>query len=195
MHKGRCIKIAVKLVLSILLVLIILFPNVSLAIEQINRMQRGLESLITPFDASVIELAEEAKAKANSNVSIEEYVLSKIPYASDYDVYYNLEYWAAPNETLKNGRGDCEDRAILIKSVQEYLKIDSKLVIQRDHVYVQREGIAYGGVSQTQSDLEAIWNIIKGIPLLRKIAITIGLILIWGFKYIRGKLFKIACYN
>ncbi|MEM2924359.1 MAG: hypothetical protein QXJ68_01545 [Methanocellales archaeon] len=177
--------IAAKFIISISLVLIVLFPNISLAIEQINRAQRGLESLIDPFDPSVIELAMEA---TNSNSSVEEYVLSKIPYASDYDVYYNLEYWATPSETLKNGRGDCEDRAILIKSVQEYLKINSTLIVQIDHVYVQRDNIAYGGVSKTQSMAEAIWNIIKGIPLLRKIIITLGLIAIWGIPILKSYL-------
>ncbi|MEM2933575.1 MAG: hypothetical protein QXQ02_06570 [Halobacteria archaeon] len=181
----KCIEIIVKAVLSISLVLIVLFPNISLAIEQINRTQHGLESLIAPFDEAVISLAEEAKA--NSNGTVEEYVLSKIPYASDYDVYYNLEYWATPTETLKNGMGDCEDRAILIKSIQEYLQIKSTLVVQRDHVYVQRDGIAYGGISKTQSDVEAVWNIITGIPLIRKIIIILGLIAIWGYSYLFKK--------
>lgn len=185
----KCIEIIVKAVLSILLVLIVLFPNISLAIEQINRTQHGLESLIAPFDEAVIRLAEEARE--NSNDTVEEYVLRKIPYASDYDVYYNLEYWATPSETLRNGRGDCEDRAILIKSIQEYLKIKSTLVVQRDHVYVQRDGIAYGGISKTQSDVEAFWNIIKGIPLIRKIIIILGLIAIWGYSYFK-KLFNNA---
>ncbi len=182
--KRRCIEIIVKAVLSILLVLIVLFPNISLAVEQINRTQHGLESLIVPFDEGVIRLAEEARA--NGNATVEDYVLSKIPYASDYDVYYNLEYWATPSETLKNGRGDCEDRAILIKSVQEYLKINSTLVIQKDHVYVQRDGIAYGGVSKTQTDVEAIWNIITGIPLPRKIIIILSLIANWGYSYLKS---------
>ncbi len=132
--------------------------------------------LVNPYDEGVIRLAEEANS---SNSSPEEYVLGNIPYASDYDVYYNLEYWASPGETLKSGKGDCEDRAILVKSVEEYLRINSTLVIQKDHVYVQRDNLAFGGISQTESYPEAIWNIVTGIPLLRKIVIIAGLLAIW----------------
>lgn len=181
----QVIKVIIKAVLSLLLVFIVLFPNVFLAVEQLNREERGLESLVDPFDAGVVKLAEEA---ISSNSTPEGYVLNRIPYASDYDIYYNLEYWASPGETLRNGAGDCEDRAILIKSVQEYLKINSTLVIQKDHVYVQRDSIAYGGISKTQSELEAIWNIIVSIPFLRKTIIILGLAVIWGYSSIKKKI-------
>jgi len=36
-----------------------------------------------------------------------------IGYAGDREIYGQLDYWATPSQTLKAGRGDCEDYAIL----------------------------------------------------------------------------------
>ncbi len=168
---------------SILLVLVVLYPNLYLAGKQATTQIRGIDSLVDPDNPQVIILAEEAMLSEqvqSGNLTIEEYVFSVIAYASDYDQYYNLDYWAPPAETLHRRAGDCEDRAIVVKSVQEYLGEDSKLVIQPRHVYIEQNGTIYGGKSSNNSYIRAIYETINNIPSFRKIIIFIGLVLIWG---------------
>jgi hypothetical protein len=166
-----------KIILSALLISLVLYPNVYSAGKQAVNQVRGMASLIDPYDEKVVELGEYLKS---NELSPESYIYSTIDWASDYDVYWNLEYWASPGETIRKGRGDCEDRAILLKSVEEYLKITSQFIVQKDHVYVLKDDVPYGGVSDTTSWTTVLWNLIKRIPLIRKIIIIIGLVMIWG---------------
>lgn len=166
-----------KIVYSAIFIFFVLYPNLYLAGKQAVNEIGGIESLIDPDDTEVIKLAEYL---SSNNINPEEYIYTNIEWASDYDVYWNLEYWASPEQTIRKGRGDCEDKAILLKSVEEYLKIKSKIVIQKDHVYVLKDNIPYGGVSGTESYITVFWNLIKEIPLIRKIIIIFGLFMIWG---------------
>lgn len=45
------------------------------------------------------------------------WVTENITYTSDTDQYHLGEYWAKPTETLKSGKGDCEDGAFLLQSM------------------------------------------------------------------------------
>ncbi|MEA1994302.1 MAG: hypothetical protein U9N35_07925 [Euryarchaeota archaeon] len=166
-----------KAIYSVAFILLVLYPNVYLAGKQGINEINGLESLIDPHDQEVAALGEYLRS---NNTNPEEYIYQNIEWASDYNTYWNLEYWASPGETLEKGRGDCEDRAILLKSVEEYLKITSKVVIQKDHIYVLKDDVAYGGISDTESYATVFWDIIKQIPLIRKIIIIFGLFVIWG---------------
>jgi len=186
-----------SLFFSILLVLVVLYPNLYLAGKQATTQIRGIDSLVDPDDPQVIILAEEAMLSEqvqSGDLTIEAYVLSVIEYASDYDQYYNLDYWAPPAETLQSRVGDCEDLAIVVKSVQEYLGEDSKLVIQPRHVYIEQNGIVYGGKSSIDSYSQAVYETIKSIPSIRKIIIFVGLILLWGYNPIR-RLYRLNRYT
>ncbi|MCK4637085.1 MAG: hypothetical protein KAT49_04320 [Methanomicrobia archaeon] len=166
-----------KIGYSVILIILVLYPNIYLAGKQIINQIEGIESLTDPNDTEVIKLAEYLNT---NNINPEEYIYENIEWASDYDVYWNLEYWATPRETIRKGRGDCEDKAILLKSVEEYLRIKSQIVVQKDHVYVLKDDIPYGGISETDSYMTVLWNIIKQMPLIRKIIIIFGLFMIWG---------------
>ncbi|MCK4433621.1 MAG: hypothetical protein KAV48_06775, partial [Methanomicrobia archaeon] len=166
-----------KIIYSVILIILVLYPNIYLAGKQIINQIEGIESLTDPNDTEVIKLAEYLNT---NNINPEEYIYENIEWASDYDVYWNLEYWATPRETIRKGRGDCEDKAILLKSVEEYLRIKSQIVVQKDHVYVLKDDIPYGGISETDSYMTVLWNIIKQMPLIRKIIIIFGLFMIWG---------------
>jgi len=50
-------------------------------------------------------------------------VLTDIEYTLDKDLYHEDDYWAAPAETIMNGKGDCEDFAILQKEVLLHLGV------------------------------------------------------------------------
>ena len=170
---------------SLILILVVLYPNLYLAGKQAVTQIRGMDSLVDPNDPLVIALAEEARSSEkvqSGNLTVEEYVFLEITYASDYDLYWNMDYWASPAETIQRRAGDCEDSAIVVKSVQEYLGEDSNLVIQPRHVYIEQEGVIYGGKSSIDSYSQAVYDIVKSIPLIRKIVILIGLVFIWGRK-------------
>ena len=166
-----------KMLYSVLLIGLILYPHLYLAGKQAVNQMKGMESLIDPEDPNVVEMGEYIRTHS---LNAEEYVYSTVGWASDYDTYWNLEYWASPGETIKKEKGDCEDRAILLKSVEEYLKITSTVVVQKDHVYVLKDGVPYGGVSDTESWIRVIWNIIRDMPFIRKVLIVFGLVMIWG---------------
>ncbi|MFQ6125851.1 MAG: hypothetical protein ACE5R6_14785 [Candidatus Heimdallarchaeota archaeon] len=176
-----------KIAYSLLLILVILYPNLYLAGKQAITQLRGMDSLIDPEDPYVKALAEEAltnETVQSGELTIEEYIYSVIHFKRDIDLYLNMDYWASPAETIQRRAGDCEDRAIVVKSVEEYLGLgeDSKLVIQPRHVYIEREGIIYGGKSSIDSYFDAVVDFVKDIPLLRKVLILLGLIWIWGKK-------------
>ncbi|MBN1785380.1 MAG: hypothetical protein JW825_00115 [Candidatus Methanofastidiosa archaeon] len=172
------------LVLSCALILIVLYPNVYLGILQIGNEINGIDSLVDGADDSVALVGEKLKG---SGQTPESWVLENIEWVSDYDLYFNLEYWARPGETIMAGKGDCEDRAILTKSLNEYLQHETELVVQLDHVYLVKDGENYFGVSGTTSVTELVKNVIYGIPFIRKLVIISGLIMIWGACIIIGR--------
>jgi len=169
--------------LSCALVILTLYPNVYLGILQIGNEINGVDSLVDGDNLTVALLGENIRA---SGLAPEEWVAENIQWVSDYDLYYNLEYWATPEETIMAGKGDCEDRAILTKSLNEYLGQTSDIVVQLDHVYIVKDGENYFGVSDTTSVKELIWKILTGIPFPRKVIIVSGLVLIWGTSILLG---------
>jgi len=169
---------------SIALILLALYPNVYLGIVQVSNELNGVDSLVDANDLSVALIGENLKQTGESP---EEWVMRNITWTSDYDLYYNLEYWARPDETIMSGRGDCEDRAILTKSLNEYLEMESDIVVQLDHVYILKDGEDYFGVSETTSTFEMVKNVILKIPFIRKIVIVSGLVIIWGTSVYLGR--------
>ncbi|HOP09227.1 MAG TPA: hypothetical protein PLC12_03310, partial [Candidatus Methanofastidiosa archaeon] len=97
------------LVLSCALIILTLYPNVYLGVVQLGNEINGLDSLVDGNDLSVALVGENLKMTGQTP---EDWVAENIHWVSDYDLYYNLEYWATPSETIMAGRGDCEDRAI-----------------------------------------------------------------------------------
>ncbi len=165
------------LVCSVALVLVVLYPNLYLGVLQASYELDGVDARVDPSDPLVQLVGQQLRL---SGESPESWVARSIRWESDYAVYGNLEYWASPGETILAGRGDCEDRAILTSSLNRYLGQESAIVVQLDHVYVLKDGEAYFGVSDTESVPEALWGLLLGIPLVRKLCIVAGLALIWA---------------
>lgn len=69
----------------------------------------------------------------------------KFEYVSDINQYKKNEYWATPEETIKNGlKGDCDDFAVLAQSELAKVGIRSRLVVATDrakkgHLFVITE--------------------------------------------------------
>lgn len=175
-----------KITYSLLLIALVLYPNLYLAGKQVISQYRGIDSLVDPENPLVIDFAEKAlqdERVQSGEISVEEYVLMSIDYVRDYDLYYNANYWASPEETLQKRAGDCEDSAIVVKSVQEYLDLgDSQIVIQPRHVYIEQNGTIIGGKSTIDSNFQGFIDSVKSMPRLRQVLILLGLFLIWGRK-------------
>jgi len=192
-------KFLMWLSLVILLGHVILFyPNIPLYFKQIERWKMGLNSLVDTSSLEVQRFAEEAY-KYN-NVFPEYYIFEKIKYRRDVDNYWNIEYWATPVETIERGSGDCEDIAVLTKSVLDYLdqtyhkRYNARLVDQRIHVYVERNIYSnvkvdkpiYGAVPEEIVEkytglLGEIRSWTEDIPLWRWIVFATVMILVTGF--------------
>ena len=170
-------KKALGLIASVAFVLVVLYPNIYLVALQATYELDGVDARIDPHDPLVQLVGEQLRV---SGETPESWVSRSIRWASDYDVYGNLEYWASPSETILAGRGDCEDRAILTSSLNRYLEQEATIVVQLDHVYVLKDGEPYFGVSDTESVQEVLWELLRDIPFIRKLIIVAGLALIWA---------------
>lgn len=195
-------KFVIWICLSIFLAnFIVFYPNIPLYFEQMHRWNTGLYSLIDSNSSEIQEFAEEAY-KYN-NVFPEYYIMEKIKYKSDIENYWNIEYWATPKETLEKGSGDCEDIAILSKSVLDYLEktyyknYSARMIDQGIHVYVRRNIFSnvypdrpLGGAVPDEiiKEYEGLSGLIKRwteiIPVWRWILYCIILILMTGFVII-----------
>ena len=181
---------------------ILLYPNIPLYIKQLKRWDMGLYSLVDTTSPEVQKFAEEAY-KYN-NVFPEYYIMKEIKYKSDVDNYWNIEYWATPVETIERRSGDCEDIAVLTKSVLDYLEetyhkdYEARLIDQGIHVYVERniyvnvkpDRPIYGAVpEEIVEEYKGLIGVIKSwfedVPLWRwvvyfiVIKILFVLIMIW----------------
>lgn len=80
-------------------------------------------------------------------------------------VYRNIEYaddfydvWKLPWETVRDGKGDCEDMAVLAHSMLLALNIDSVLVCTHHHVLL--------GVNTGEMDGYGVWHYGKWYQLM-----------------------------
>lgn len=48
----------------------------------------------------------------------------------------NLDHWKLPWETLRDGKGDCEDYAILTKAILDEMGLDSIFIMETNHMTV-----------------------------------------------------------
>lgn len=90
-----------------------------------------------PAGSAIGAAIEAAKAKpvAQQLTAINSAVNRAIAYTRDQDVYGKRDYWAKPQETLVNAKGDCEDFAILKMAALKAAGVPSDsmtLVVLRD---------------------------------------------------------------
>lgn len=85
-------------------------------------------------DKSVNKLINHLSDKSETEklFNVNNYVNYNIKYVNDLNLYNSLDYWASPDETLKNKAGDCEDFAILKMAILKKLHVQTSLLIVRD---------------------------------------------------------------
>jgi len=73
--------------------------------------------------------------------------VQSLPYANDIDSTGLSEYPRYPIETLKDGRGDCEDKTILAAALLQRMGMDVVILMLPDHSAVGINVAGAGGVS------------------------------------------------
>ena len=92
-----------------------------------------VNEFITPYDPVIVSKANELKKEAEMRkieplVVIFNFVSVKIKYIKDKRFHGYEEYWTFPRETLRYGRGDCEDTSFLLTSLLIASGIDKRYV-------------------------------------------------------------------
>ncbi|MCS4541347.1 MAG: transglutaminase-like domain-containing protein [Euryarchaeota archaeon] len=92
------------------------------------------------------------------------YVHLNVAYESDEKVWNQPEYWGRANETWKKGKGDCEDKAILLTS----LIISSTLERRTSRVVVgsiSTGGHTWSEVYNITRQNWDVWDVTNGIQV------------------------------
>ncbi len=195
--------------LSILLFLAVMFPNVPLALEQAKRTCIGYEGLANSTSPQLNALVDEIQKTGEEPVW---YIDEHFPYASDFELWGNLDYWETPQEVIAQGRTDCEGKAILTKAVikvlnerknTQTLQIQSEIKPQQQHVYVEvkesdnRTGtpvnrtVSYYNIDENKNEsfsdrtIKGLKEIQRETPLERQAIMLAGLAFIWTHYAIR----------
>lgn len=99
--------------------------------------------LIQPNSEIVLKIRDEIFPSKDGNYTFEDsitvvtYVLRRIEYNSDGNVWKSFDHWATPEETIEKGQGDCEDFAILVCSILRSMGLDAWVVHGIDHAWVR----------------------------------------------------------
>lgn len=70
---------------------------------------------------------------------LQRYVYRKIPYAWDWDLWGNVDYFPTVEEVLALGKEDCDGRAVLAASVLQKYGYNARLATDFGHVWVKTD--------------------------------------------------------
>ncbi|MGA7075343.1 MAG: hypothetical protein WBZ42_02165 [Halobacteriota archaeon] len=183
-------------------ILLILFPNPALLPLNVYRF---FEMPTRPTN-DVQLVADSLPANATA---IERYVDSHIHYAYDFQAYGAVWYLPTPSDVLKAQQGDCKSKAVLLASLLEAKQIPHTVKVSPVHFWVDYDGklrtnfteqyettqvaFAENGQFKLPDETNALLylNVYKDLawtsmPLLRKMALITGLVLIIQFGHFEG---------
>lgn len=100
-----------------LAVAVVLSPRASLSALDVGRLQQAAQALGTRAERSVFELREllvrlQGQDEASRIEQVNQFVNRRVSFATDAQIWNQVDYWASPLETFNRGQGDCEDYAI-----------------------------------------------------------------------------------
>jgi hypothetical protein len=191
-----------KKAIATIWILFILFPNPGFLPLDVCRF---FEMPTQPTD-DVRFVADSLPVNATA---IEHYVDSHIQYAYDFQAYGVVWYLPTPSDVLKTQQGDCKSKAVLLASLLEAKQIPYTIKVSPVHFWVDYSGklrtnfteqyettqVAFTengqfklpGETNALLYLNAYKDVVwTSIPLLRKIALIAGLVLIVQFGHLKG---------
>lgn len=123
---------------------IICFPNPFIAVRNVARYIR------LPVDPSVVEIID--AEIPDDPAAIERLVLKELViYQWDWENYGSPDYVSTARQAVTRGRGDCEDRAIVLASLLEAKGIPYNLKASLVHYWVD-----YAGKKASKSENEDV---------------------------------------
>lgn len=191
-----------KKAIAVIWILFILSPNPGLLPLDVYRF---FEMPTRPTD-DVRLVADSLPANATA---IEQYVDNHIHYAYDFQTYGVVWYIPTPSDVLKAQQGDCKSKAVLLASLLEAKQIPHTIKVSPVHFWVDYSGklstnfteqyettqVAFAengqfklpGETNALLYLNAYKNVVwTSMPLLRKIALIAGLVLIVQLGHLKG---------
>jgi len=118
-----------KIVLALLWILIVLYPNPFVLFKSVERLSNP--PLDCPLDVN--SLPSDPK-------KIEKFVVNYVRYDYDFRVYRVPWYIPEPKEVVKVRKGDCKSRAILLASILKEKGIPFSFKASPIHFWVEYEG-------------------------------------------------------
>jgi len=155
-----------------------------------------------PVDAQAA--ADIAAGLPRDYKAIEDFALDYVPYVPAWTIYGLPWYFPTVREVLRDRAGDCQARAVLVASIFEAKGMPYTLRYSFDHVWVDYPGKDATGMEDAATafvsdsgkgwlaslpDRIPLWSIVKvrvayhwtPMPLLQKIVLVIGVLLIVGY--------------
>ena len=134
---------ALKLACFGAVALVVLNPNLKRAAMQLNHLRTPEACIQTDFPGmkniqyQINRLAERDPTQPEGQL-VERFVLNRIRYVSDYENWWNIEYWPLAREVWELKQEDCDGRAILAASILRARGFSSAtLMVGLDHMWVQ----------------------------------------------------------
>lgn len=143
-RRWRC---PVKALLFLAVLVLVLFPHPVYLARQVAHLA-DTEALIQPelpfiagINREIDALLPAQPTQAQELKAVERYVYTAIPYAFDWEVWANLDYWPTAAEVWARRREDCDGRAVLTASILRARGFkDARLVGNLNHVWVAAAG-------------------------------------------------------
>lgn len=96
------------------------YPTLNVAYKRIDKLGSGaidVRAFLQPYNHYYPTFKGKDDQIALNSLK---WVIEKITYKTDKNLYKEREYWAFPHETLREKEGDCEDGALLLASIMLY---------------------------------------------------------------------------
>lgn len=132
----------VKIGLFLLVLLLVLYPRLWLLPEHLRRSSDA-NSVLDPAHPTIAYLAlfvqnrlPAAPTPEEVRVAVQEVVYTTIPYDYDWNVWGVADYLPTVDEVFKQGREDCDGRAVIAASLLRHLGHEAWLATDLGHMWV-----------------------------------------------------------
>ena len=133
---------SLKLALLLLLLGLVLYPNPVLLVRNIQHWSR-LDQLPDPHDPALDDLAAALEPQLAGVTSdrqalaiVEAYVITRLPYAWDWETWGVADYVPTVAEAIDKGREDCDGQAVVAAALLRRHGYEAHLVTDGTHVWV-----------------------------------------------------------
>jgi hypothetical protein len=147
-----------KSLLFLLATAAVMYPHPVYLTRQLRHLT-DTEALIQPHLPFIAELNRQIDTTLPAGAppgqvfrAVERFVYQAIPYAYDWEVWSNVDYWPTAAEVWEKRREDCDGRAVLCASLLRARGFENvRLVGNINHVWVEADGKGLMGAEKDQN--------------------------------------------